>query len=110
MLRPLLLSLLIATPASAYLIEVPFDPIGERAQVTGPYDRYSPHILKLSARKYAVMFKPGFVDSIAAVRAVQPLCAAQGRQAQGVGTVAPADIVIEQGEPGVLQGYRVECK
>lgn len=110
MLRALALSLFIASPASAYLIEVPFHPNQEMARVTGPYDRFNDHILKLSARKYAVMFEPGYIDTIAAVRAVQPLCAAQGRQAFGIGTVSPADVVIINGKPDVLQGYRVECK
>lgn len=110
MLRTLALALLLATPAAAYVVEVPFDPNGERARVTGPYDRFNDHILKLSARKYAVMFEPGYIDTIAAVRAVAPLCAAQGRQAVGVGTVSPADVVIVRGEVDVLQGYRVECQ
>lgn len=110
MLRALLLSLCLATPAAAYIVEVPYYPNGEKAHVTGPYARYAPHVLKFSARRYAVLFQPGFVDAGSAIRAVAPLCAAEGRRAAGVGLIAPADIVIADGETDMLQGYRVDCK
>lgn len=107
-LAPLALSL--ATPASAVIIEVPFSDSTEHAGVTGPYARYSPHILKLSGGEYAVIFKPGFVDAGSAIRAVVPLCAAKGKQAQGISATAPVDLIIENGETRVMQGYRVACK
>lgn len=115
MLRALLISsipisLTLASPAAALIIEVPYHDSTETARVTGPYAEYSPHILKLSGRQYAVLFKPGFVDAGSAIQAVLPLCAAQGRQAQGKGPVAPVDLVIEGGETRVMQGYRVVCK
>ncbi len=110
MLRALILSLALATPAGAVIIEVPYKDAPEHAQVTGAYARYSPHILKLSGREYAVLFEPGFVDAASAIAAVLPLCSAQGRQAQGKGPVAPVDLIIEGGETSVMQGYRVVCK
>ena len=59
MLRTLLVSLALVapavTPATAQLIDVPYDPNGERAHVSGPYAQFSPHILKLSARTAAAV-------------------------------------------------------
>ena len=104
------LSLAIATPAAAVIVVVPFDDSTEHAGVTGPYARYSPHILKLSESDYTVVFKPGFVDAGSAIRAVVPLCAAKGKQAQGISATAPVELIIEGGETSVMQGYRVACK
>ena len=62
---PLCLGLILATsgmsPAQT-LIEQ-YQPIAETSHVTGPYQRYFRHILKISANKYAVLFKPGFADA-----------------------------------------------
>lgn len=96
-------------PASAQMLYENFDPNGERTGVSGPYARYQTHILKFSARRYAVLFKPGYVDAQTAIRAVKPLCAAQGLIAAGQGEIAPVDLVRVEGRNSVHQGYRVHC-
>lgn len=100
----------VAAPAAAQLVEVPYHDDQERTNVTGPYAPYTLHVLKHSARRYEVLFTPGFVDGPTAVRAVAPLCAATGRQAQAGGTKTPAVVTLGQDGSFVLQGYRVNCR
>lgn len=108
-LRLTALAMMLASPAMAQMHYDPFEPNNERTSVTGRYERYQTHVLKLSKHRYAVLFQPGYVDFATAVRAVSPLCAAQGRVAQGHGPVAPVDVLLENGEPDVQQGIRVSC-
>lgn len=110
MLRLIALTLALASPAVAQTVYEPFEPNGETTHVTGAWARYQEHILKLSGNRYAVLFRPGYVDEPTAIRAVTPLCAAQGLTAQGIGTIAPADVVLDNGGSRVLQGYRVACR
>lgn len=118
MLRALIVSLALAVPAvvsapapaAAQLIEVPFHPETDRTRFTGAYKPYALHVLQLSARRYEVLFKPGFVDAATAIRAVAPLCADTGRQPFGIGPKAPAVVTVGRDGSFVLQGYRVHCK
>ncbi|VDC28565.1 hypothetical protein [Pseudogemmobacter humi] len=109
LLRVAAVALLIASPAAAQMFYEDFRDEAERTRVDGPWARYQTHVLKLSQDRYAVLFRPGFVDAPTAIRAVAPLCAARGRSAVGEGTLAPVDLVRENGEDSVLQGYRVIC-
>lgn len=109
LLRLAALALLLASPAAAQMFYEDFSVETERTRVDGPWARYQTHVLKLSADRYSVLFRPGFVDAATAIRAIAPLCAARGRGAVGEGTVAPVDLVLENGEDTVLQGYRVIC-
>ncbi|WP_283178456.1 hypothetical protein [Gemmobacter sp. 24YEA27] len=108
-LRISALAMMLASPAMAQMYYEPFEPNAERTRVTGGYERYQTHVLKLSKHRYAVLFQPGYVDFDTAVRAVAPLCAAQGRVAQGDSRVAPVDVLLESGAPAVQQGIRVTC-
>ncbi len=110
MLRLAALILALAAPAGAQAVLEPFAPIPETAGVSGPYARYQEHILKLSPTRYAVLFRPGYVDAATAIRAIGPLCAAQGRTATGTGKVAPVDVVLDDQGMRALLGYRVDCK
>ncbi|MGA0539387.1 hypothetical protein [Neotabrizicola sp. VNH66] len=104
------LALILAGPAAAQALLEPFAPTGETTRASGPYSRYLEHIMKLSPNRYAVLFRPGYVDAATAIRAVAPLCAAQGRSATGIGTVAPVDVVLDDTGMRALLGYRVDCK
>lgn len=108
-LRISALAMMLASPAAAQMYYDPFAPNGERTGVTGSYARYQTHVLKLSQHRYAVLFEPGYVDFDTAVRAVTPLCAAQGRVARGDSRIAPVDVLLENGRPDVQQGIRVSC-
>ncbi len=112
-LRPIALSLALALSAAtavpAQIVVEPFAPDAEVAQFGGPWKRYQTHILKLAANRYAVLFRPGFIDRKGAIRAIQPLCAAKGKVAQGLGIMAPVELVFEDGVPSVQQGYQVAC-
>ena len=118
MLRALTLSLALALPAAltvsapaeAQIFKMPFHATQEPARFSGPYAPYALHVLRYSARRFEVLFKPGFVDPATAVRAVSPLCAQTGRKAYGVGSSAPAEVVVGGDGAFVLQGYRVNCK
>ncbi len=111
MFRPLVLvaTLAAALPAAAQVVTIPYAPIDETAAYSGAWARYQTHILKLGADRYAVLFRPGFIDRTGAVRAVAPLCAAQGKTAAGLGTIAPVQLIFEQGAASVQQGYQVVC-
>ena len=100
----------LAAALPAQVLYDQFDDSAETATVTGAYKRYQTHVLKLSAHRYAVLFRPGYVDAATAIRTVTPLCAAQGRSAAGTGDMAPVDLVLEDGQHSVLQGYRVVCQ
>lgn len=104
------LTLALAAAAPAQVLYDQFDPNGQKTHVSGPYARFQEHVLKLSANRYAVLFRPGYVDAATAINAVRPLCAAAGKVAAGTGDVAPVDLVLEGGEHAVLQGYRVVCQ
>lgn len=115
MFRPIAHSLalavmLAAAPAGAQVTADPYAPNGETAAFTGPWKRYQTHVLKLAADRYAVLFRPGFIDREGAIRAIRPLCAALGKTAVGTGPVAPVELLfdIETG-PSVHQGYQVVC-
>ncbi len=108
-LRITALAMMLASPAVAQMYYDPFEPGAERTNVTGRYERYQTHVLKLSNHRYAVLFQPGYVDFDTAIRAVTPLCAAQDRVAEGESRIAPVDVLLENGEPDVQQGIRVRC-
>lgn len=118
MLRALIVSLAVALPAAltlsapaeAQIFKVPFHATQESARFSGPFEPYALHVLRHSARRFEVLFKPGFVDPATAIRAVTPLCAQTGRKAYGVGSTAPAEVVVGSDGAFVLQGYRVNCK
>lgn len=118
MLRALIVSLAVALPAAvtvsapaeAQIFKVPYHATEERTHLSGPYEPYALHVLQNSARRFEVLFKPGFVDPATAVRAVAPLCAQTGRKAYGVGTSAPAVVTVGSDGSFVLQAYRVNCK
>ncbi|NPD13951.1 hypothetical protein HOY34_01900 [Xinfangfangia sp. D13-10-4-6] len=103
------LTLGLGTPAAAQMHYDSFVPGNEQTDVNGAYKRYQTHVLKLSAHRYAVLFQPGFVDQATAARTVTPLCAATGRVAAVQGQIAPVDVLLENGEPLVQQGFRVAC-
>ncbi len=103
-----LLALAGALPAQM-LVE-PYAPGPESVRFTGPWKRYQEHVLQLGLDLYAVLFRPGFIDRAGSVRAIAPLCAARGHKAAGVGTMAPVELLFEDGAPRVLQGYRVRCE
>lgn len=118
MLRALIVSLAaalpvaltVSAPAEAQIFKVPFHATQERTQFSGPYEPYALHVLRHSARRFEVLFKPGFVDPATAIRAVAPLCAQTGRKAYGVGTTAPAEVTVGSDGAFVLQAYRVNCQ
>ena len=93
--------------APAQVLTERFKPIAETGFVSGPYQRYFRHILKISAHKYAVLFEPGFADAETARRAVAPLCA--GKTARVEADAIPVDLVYEAGEAEILHGIRIHC-
>lgn len=105
-----LLSLLLAAPASAQMYYDPYAPNGEAATVAGAYAPYQTHILKYAAQRYAVLFRPGYSDSATALRAVAPLCAAEGRVAQVIGDSPKVQLVRADGRNAVELAVRVDCK
>lgn len=111
-IAPLSLAVFVALAGAlpAQVLVVPYAPGPESVRFTGPWKRYQEHVLQLGPDLYAVLFRPGFIDRAGSVRAIAPLCAARGRKATGVGTVAPAELLFEGGVPRVLQGYRVRCE
>ncbi|MFE3838735.1 hypothetical protein [Pseudogemmobacter sonorensis] len=101
----------LAAPVPAQVIIEPFAPNGETTRAaSGPYARYLRHVLKLSAHRYAVLFEPGYTDGPTSLRAVAPLCAAQGRVAELAEPGPGADLVVENGVPDILLAVRVDCR
>ena len=102
------LCLSLALPASAQVFVERFVSNSQTSAVSGPYQRYFRHILKLSSQKYAVLFEPGFADIETARRAVSPLCGSKSATAEPA--PIPVDLVIEKGESDILHGVRVSCR
>lgn len=110
-LTTLVLTLALISPqgTAAQVFYKDYRPGPEHTRVGGRYAFYNEGILRLEPNLYAVLYRPGFVDPTAALRAIAPLCAQRQMRAARLGPIAPVEIVRKTGEDRVLQGVRVRC-